>query len=317
MISLNTERGIDLTNIAKFTQIRPATSMSLPEIIARHVVIVEGLTGVAFADTRNLAFVERQKQARTHLMSAIFVQRAAATTRFLNREVPEVEMTGTGLLAVPEATVCRTANILTWIDRVASIAPSQLTGATIGTTALNDLQFPAIWRADLLALLILPGLYPDYRRFLAMLLRVCTIVAREQSVGAGAIDFAQQLVDGQPSPGSLLARILAARLLFPSWIVADMTGATTLPSTGVGQAGLAELAPLAVGVEAAQIPANLSPGAMQPAVLDLAMLPKISGINAALASAKTTASKPQMVPIVANGPAIMATDSAKGGQHNG
>jgi len=305
-----------LTNLARFTQIRPVTSMPLPEITARHVGVIDGTTGVAFADSRTLSFVERQKQARTHLATAAFVQRAAAATRFLNGEVAAIEMAGTGLVAVPEVTVCRTANILTWINSAASIAPERLAGAVIGSTAPGDLQFPAIWRADLLALLILPGLYPDYRRFLAMLLRVCVIVARETSGGTSEIDLTQQLADNQPSPGSLLGRILAARLLFPSWIVADITGAPAVSTTASGQINSAVLNALTIGVEATQIPANLSPAVMQPAALDVAKLPKLAAPNTALHSAKAVVSEPQLIPIVANGP-VIKTINTTGGPKNG
>lgn len=302
-----------MNKLAKFTQIRPVTSMALPEITGRHVGIIDGETGFKFADSRSMTFIERQKQARVHLAGPPFALRAAAATRFLNGEVLEIETTGTGLTAVPRVGVCQTASILVWINSADTTTSERLAGANFAPAARGDLEFPAIWRADLLALVLLPGLYPDYRRFLAMLLRLCIITAREFTTSTGLIDFAQQVTDGRPAAGSLLARVLAARLLFPSWIVADMTGATPLPSTPSEQVSIGVLNALAIGVEAVQLPANLSPAEMQPAALDLTKLPRLSSTSAALPSANATPSEPRLVPIIVNAPAIDATDRTKGG----
>lgn len=261
--------------------------------------MVEEDTGVAFVDARNMAFIERQRLARLHVGSDAFGKRVIATLRFMTGEDTAIDLTDTDIIAVPDVSACRAAAILAWHTQDASALAEELMEPMAGT----NLQVPALFRADLVALSILPGLYPDYRRFLSMLLRLCKVAKTVSTISDGPIIFAQHVTDQKRmlKPKRMLKfsvdGVLAARCLFPSWINAEMTNTEASVSGRTKRADTFGLDPLGVGAETAQPNEVFNNAPTAAAVLDVGRLPKLAGKNLALPSTSFKASTPLTVPI--------------------
>ena len=274
-----------MVDIGKFTQIRPATTLPLPIVGSRHIRLIEGETGHDFIDSISLTFVERQAGARRHLEAGGFAERVTSVANFLLGESSVISAAGLGAATVPAASLCTTAAVLTWLDPAAPITAGKLDGAILAAGLSGDIDFPAVWRADLIALFILPGLYSDHRRYLAMLLRLCVLVSRASGTGPSPQDLRDQTVDGCPVPGSLLDQMLTARLLFPSWSVARKSAKPASPTLDLSGITQAVGGHLLSGHEGVQLLENLSAKGLTPAKTNLGGLPKQLASNAGLVAA--------------------------------
>lgn len=217
-----------MVDLGKFTQVRPANFGNVLQLAKRHIPILSPNQTISF-HSKDDSFAKIRETARKYLAEKSTRNRIDIITDWLLDPQGSPATQGTQLNNWPDRDLLLCAETFSWLPGTPVLDEAALGPLKDYTTSPSKLEFDVKIRLDLLALFINPGLYPDYRRFLASLLKLCSIVMEDPKPLNGFakdVIFPEDSVEeeekkGQIILGSRLDKFMRARLLFPPLLRAD------------------------------------------------------------------------------------------------
>lgn len=206
--------------LGKFTQIRPVNTGNIVQLVKLHFPLEIDLTNHTFVSAYNAGgFQKLRAEAREYLTKPDTVNRISSIVNFLDSEDSTLNPTNIGVSLLPPEAVMRLAYVLSWIDNTYLFTKEGKLRAKYesygqGTYDAVQLEFPEIMKSDLLALYLLPGRYPEYRRLLGWLYKLLSLMLE---VGTGKTNnILPRSIKDLENPKRPAYKLFKGRILFPS-----------------------------------------------------------------------------------------------------
>lgn len=213
-----------MKSLAKFTQLRPYNTLDYFAAKKLHFELRDFLYSRDKELSAYLSKVESdgipacRENVKKYVAENSFLQRAQSATQIdaLNLEIQDLDHAARKLTSIASISITSFLNDL----QKRQFVLGALEGVKfVGDDA--DLHIASTYAIDLLSLYILPGMYPDYRRFLACWIKLAIILRESRSSLLTELAQKQTLIEEQINPKRdfpLWYRFFSGEILLPSEI---------------------------------------------------------------------------------------------------
>lgn len=214
-------------DLFKLTQIRPVQAGNALELVKNHFRLTLPSYGPDFiVKAGELPFQEIRKEALGYLQSGRTTRRAESILSFLSGLSADYDADVFEPDAAPDENCMRYAYVLSSafpdiFDETTGKIREEFSGDGLEPDSFGDYDFPAVLLADLIALLLHPGVLPQYRRWLSMMVRIHQTRASGVSFADLWASASQKERAAAPVSGTPLYRFLHGKVLMPAEYRAD------------------------------------------------------------------------------------------------